>query len=79
MSARVNCVDVSEKFQISCLVDGNYRVILGKASDLDAKMEIANEILQKKQGVDSYAVIDVSDLKKTTYRPVGAAEFLMAD
>ena len=79
MSARVSCVDVSEKFQISCLVDGNYRVILGKASDLDAKMEIANEILQKKQGIDSYAVIDVSDLKKTTYRPVGAAEFLMAD
>lgn len=77
MSDRVSCVDVSEKFRISCLVDGNYRVILGKASDLNAKMEIANEILQKKQGIDPYAVIDVSDLKKTTYRPLGASDFLM--
>ncbi len=78
MSSRVSRLDATEKFQISCLMDGNYRVILGKASDLSAKMEIAEEILQMKQGVDSFAVIDVSDLKKTTYRPVGESEFLMA-
>jgi len=77
MSSRVSLLDASEKFQVSCLMDGNYRVILGKATELNAKMEIANEILQKKQGIDPYAVIDVSDLRKTTYRPVGASEFLM--
>ena len=72
-------IDASEKFGVSCLVDGSYRVIFGKVSDLNAKMEIVDEILEKKQGVDPYAVIDVSDLKKTTYRPVGASEFLMVN
>lgn len=79
ISSRVSQIDASEKFQVSCLVDGSYRVIFGKVSDLSAKMEIVDEILEKKQGVDPYAVIDVSDLRKTTYRPVGASEFLMAN
>ena len=78
MTARVSNVDASEKFQVSCLVDGSYRVILGKATELSTKMEIVDEILERKQGADSYAVIDVSDLKRTTYRPVGASEFLMS-
>ena len=79
LSSRVSQIDASEKFGVSCLVDGSYRVIFGKVSDLNAKMEIVDEILEKKQGVDPYAVINVSDLKKTTYRPVGASEFLMAN
>jgi hypothetical protein len=79
LGSRVSVIDASEKFGVSCLVDGSYRVIFGKATDLNAKMEIVDEILEKKQGIDPYAVIDVSDLKKTTYRPVGASEFLMAN
>ena len=79
INSRVSQIDASEKFGVSCLVDGSYRVIFGKVSDLNAKMEIVDEILEKKQGVDPYAVIDVSDLKKTTYRPVGASEFLMVN
>ncbi len=79
VGSRVSLIDASEKFGVSCLVDGSYRVIFGKVSDLGTKMEIADEILVKKQGIDPYAVIDVSDLKKTIYRPVGASEFLMAN
>ena len=79
LDSRVDLLDASEKFQVSCVLDGSYRVIFGKVGDLDAKLEIANEIIALKNGIDSYAVIDVSDVKRSTYRPVVDSEFLMAD
>jgi hypothetical protein len=79
LSARVDLIDVSDKFNVACVMDGCYRVVLGKAGDLESKLEIANEIISLKSGSDSYAVIDVSDLKRSTYRPIDVANLLLAD
>ena len=79
MTSRVDVLDASEKFNVVCTLDGTYRVVLGKASDLDTKMEIANEIISLKNGEHSYAVIDVSDVKRSTYRPVEQPELLLAN
>ena len=79
LSARVDLIDASDKFNVACVLDGCYRVVLGKTGDLESKLEIANEIISLKNGADSYAVIDVSDLKRSTYRPVDVSELLLAD
>ncbi len=79
ISSRVDVLDASEKFNVSCVLDGSYRVIFGKVGDLDAKLEIANEIISLKNGADPYAVINVSDVKRSTYRPVEDFQLLKAD
>lgn len=79
LSSRVDLIDVSDKFNVACVLDGCYRVVLGKTGDLESKIEIANEIIARKSGTDSCAVIDVSDLKKSIYRPVDVADLLLAN
>ena len=78
MVSRVGLLDVSEKFNVSCVLDESYRVVLGKVGDLDEKMEIADEIISMKNGADAYALIDVSDVKRSTYRPMDVSTFLYA-
>lgn len=78
LTPRVALLNVSDRFNVSYVLDGSIQVVLGKVRELDAKSELVNEILSLKNGADAYSVIDVSDVKRTTYRPVGATEFLMA-
>ena len=78
LAPRVALLDVSDQFNVSYVLDGSVQVVLGKVRELDAKSELVEEILALKNGADAYSVIDVSDVKRTTYRPVGASEFLMA-
>lgn len=78
LTSRVTLLDVSDRFNVSYVLDGSVQVVLGKVRELEAKSELVNEILTLKNGADAYSVIDVSDIKRTTYRPVGASEFLMA-
>ena len=77
LTARVDLLDVSEKFNVSYVLDGNLRIVLGKVSELEEKHEMAEQILLAKGDTASLAaVIDVSDVKKSTYRPVTAIELL---
>ena len=78
LKSRVDLLDVSEKFNVTCTLDGSYRVVLGKVGDLANKMEIANEIISIKEGENTYAVIDVSNVEKTIYRPIEKSELLLA-
>ena len=78
LNSRVDLLDVSTKFDVSYVLDGSVQIVLGKVAELDAKMEVVDEILTVKNGADAYAVIDVSDVKRSTYRPVSDSEFLMA-
>ena len=79
MMDRVDLLDASEKFNVSCTLDGTYRVVLGKIGDLERKLQVANEIISLKNGKDSYAVIDVSDAEKSIYRPIQQSELLLAN
>ena len=77
LTARVDLLDVSEKFNVSYVLDGNLRIVLGKVSELEEKHEMAEQILLAKGDTAALAaVIDVSDVKKSTYRPVTAIELL---
>lgn len=78
LTDRVNLLDVSEKFNVSYVVDGSTRIVLGKVSDLTVKLEMAEQILLARDGASEFAVVDVSDCKKSTYRPMSSFDMLMA-
>lgn len=78
IKSRVDLLDASDKFNVICTVDGCYQVVLGKVGELESKMEIANEIISLKNGKDPYAVIDVSDVKRSTYRPIEKSELMVS-
>ena len=71
-SERVTAVDVSQKFNLSFVLEGTCRIILGSTEDLSLKLERADRILAEKCPAGGYAEINVSDLKNTTYRPLSA-------
>ncbi len=73
---RITAMDLSQKFNLSVVLDGTCRVILGNAEDLGTKLERAEQILAEKHSAGGYAEINVSDLKNTTYRPLSSATSL---
>ena len=75
---RITTVDASQKFNLSFELEGNCRVILGSAENLETKLERADQILAEKHSVGGYAEINVSDLKNTTYRPLSRTTFSAA-
>ena len=78
LTDRVDLLDVSRKFNVSYVLDGSTRIVLGSVSDLEVKLELAGKMLDARQGSADYAVVDVSDLKKSTYRPMESYDMLMA-
>lgn len=76
--SHVTYLDVSEKYHVSYILQGKIRVVLGKVSDMETKMELTEQILGARFENDSpYAIVDVSDLKKTTYRTMQSADQLL--
>lgn len=79
LMSHVTYIDVSEKYHISYILEDRIRVVLGKLSDVDLKLEMTEQILGARFENDSpYAIVDVSDLKKTTYRGMQSAELLLS-
>ncbi len=74
---RTTLLDVSEKFNVSCVLDGTLQVKLGRMSELEHKLEMVEQILERRGGANEFAVIDVSDPERSTYRPLTSAEFLL--
>lgn len=75
---RVEQLDVSEKYNVSYVLDGNLKIVLGQVKELDEKLDLVQDILARKELADSYAVVDVSNTKKTIYRPISSRDLLMA-
>ena len=73
----VSVLDVTSKFRLSYQTEDGCRVELGKASELSAKLAMAEEILVRRGAGE--AIVDVSDLQKPTYRRVNAADILLAN
>ena len=74
---RTTLLDVSEKFNVSYVLDGSLRVKLGRMSDLESKLEMVELILENRGEIGEFAVIDVSDPERSTYRPISSAELLL--
>lgn len=75
----VTYIDVSEQYHIFYVLDGQIRVVLGKMSEVQTKLEMTEQILGTRFENDSpYAIVDVSDLKKTTYREMQSADNLLS-
>ncbi len=73
--ATVTYVDFSERFSLSFVLEGRCRVETGRIADIEEKLTLAQRILAEKGGVAAgYAVVDVSDTEKPTYRAVDASE-----
>ena len=69
---------MSEKFHISYVLDGQIRVVLGKLADVELKLEMTAEILSARfEGDAPYVIVDVSDLKRTTYRAMQSPDQLL--
>ncbi len=76
--SHVTYIDVSEKFHISYVLDGQIRVVLGKLADVELKLEMTAEILSARfEGDAPYVIVDVSDLKRTTYRAMQSPDQLL--
>ena len=68
-------IDCSQKFHVSYVKNDRFRVELGSVSDMGTKLELVDLILLRKAGEsDLCAVVDVSNLKKPTFRAVGMTE-----
>jgi hypothetical protein len=78
ISERVELLDVSEKYNVSYVLDGTHRIVVGRVSDLAVKHRLAEEIMELRQGDSPCAVVDVSDLQRSTYRPLESVELLKA-
>ncbi len=69
----VTLLDCRQKYRVSCVLSEACRIEFGKVDEMADKLTAAEEILARKGGLGSeFAVIDVSDLQKPTYRPVTA-------
>lgn len=76
--SHVTYIDVSEKFHISYVLEGQIRVVVGELSDMDLKLEMAEQILGTRFENDApYVIVDVSDPKKTTYRSMQTPDQLL--
>ena len=76
--SHVTYLDVSEKFHISYVLEGQIRVVVGGLSDMDLKFEMTEQILGARfENDEPYVIVDVSDLKKTTYRSMQTADQLL--
>ncbi len=70
-------LDLSRKYGVSYLLQEKCRVELGNVTQIDTKHSMALEILKEKNDPETYAVINVSNPQKPTYRAVGMSEVLL--
>lgn len=75
--AHVTKLDCEKKYGVSVELGGTLRLTLGKVSDLDEKLALAEQILSERrtEGVQ-YVALDVSNLHKSTYRVLSEADFM---
>lgn len=70
----VTAIDCSDRYGVSYTLEDRCTVKVGKVSDLLIKTELAGEILLEKGGIGgARSVIDVSDVRKATYREIVGA------
>ena len=74
----VTLLDASDKLRVFLVQDGKYRIVFGRARDLDDKLEAALAVLREKADADAFASVDVTDSDLSVYRPVSSFDELIA-
>lgn len=75
--AHVTKLDCEKKYGVSVELGGTLRLTLGKVSDLDEKLALAEQILSERRTESvQYVALDVSNLHKSTYRVLSEADFM---
>lgn len=73
----VTMIDFSKKYNVSYVLANACRIHLGSVSDVSDKLAMTEQILSRKGWTDGApAVVDVSNLKKPTFRSLSTAEVL---
>lgn len=76
----VSFLDCSSKFNASYVMDQTCRVNLGRVDELGDKLRVVEGILEMKGDLGGMsAVVDVTNLRKPTFRLVGGSELLMSE
>ena len=76
--SKITEINVEKKYSVSYVMNDSCRINLGKISDLSTKLRTAEKILMEKgENSASWAVVDVSNLQKPTYRALSSPDLLM--
>lgn len=76
--SKLSEINVEKKYNISYVLSDSCRITVGKINDLAIKHQTAEKILQEKgENAALWAIVDVTDLQKPTYRALTSAELLM--
>ncbi len=68
----VTDVHIGDRYHLSVVCDEKYTLFLGNIESIEAKLQLASLMMQQSDVPTGYrAVLDVSDLKKTSIRLVG--------
>lgn len=69
LADRVTDVHIGDRYHLSVVCDDVYTLFLGDIESIEAKMRLASLMMRESSVPDGYrAVLDVSDLKKTSIR-----------
>lgn len=67
LNGRVNCIDMTDEFNISMTVDGLYKLEFGTQDEMDIKIRIAAAVLKDSMfEAGNKAYIDLTDTSKTS-------------
>ena len=74
----VSFLNLASKYHVSYVMNQSCRVNLGRVTDLEDKLATVRGILEMKGDLGGLgAVVDVTDLEKPTFRPLGESELLL--
>lgn len=80
LADRVTDVHIGDRYHLSVVCDGMYTLFLGDVSAIEAKLQLASLMMGQNDVPAGYrAILDVSDLKKTSIRMVGVQDTSFAE
>ena len=75
LADRVTDVHIGDRYHLSVVCDGVYTLFLGDVNSIEAKLQLASLMMRQNDVPAGYrAILDVSDLKKTSIRMVGVQD-----
>ena len=73
LSSRLTSLDVTDKFNITAVLDGRFDIVFGTYEDSSAKVELLSAVMSGDLWTDSSGIIDISDSREAAVRLTGSA------
>lgn len=70
---RLTSLDVTDKFNITAMLDNRFEIIFGTYEEADAKVSLLSAVMSGDLWTDSSGIIDVSDSREAAVRLTGSA------